>query len=349
MLKEFSGMPRCPSLPGRVPCRLAVLALFLVLPAAWADEGLPPVFEKPAPENIEELKAIQQQLKKVLARVMPAVVGVQVGGSSGSGVIVTADGYVLTAGHVSGKPDQAVVLILPDGKRIKGKSLGNNKGVDSGMFKITDPAPEGGWPHVDMGHSADLKKGQWCIAIGHPGGYKKGRSPVVRLGRVLDFNASSIRTDCTLVGGDSGGPLFDMEGRVIGIHSRIGGTLTFNIHVPVDTFRATWDRLAAGEAWSGRPDGGGRPAPIEPYLGLNFAPNGKDCRISEVIPNSPADKAGLKAQDLIKSIDGQAIGNADEFSAVLLKKKPGDEVTIVVSRDGEVKNFKVTLGKKIGG
>src|SRR3954454_13544557 len=102
-----------------------------------------------------------------------------------------------------------------------------------------------------MGKSSALKKGQWCIATGHPGGYRPGRTPVVRLGRILEANAEALRTDCTLVGGDSGGPLFDMAGRASAIHSRIGGFITATIHVPVDTYRDTWDRLVKAEVWSG--------------------------------------------------------------------------------------------------
>jgi hypothetical protein len=103
-----------------------------------------------------------------------------------------------------------------------------------------------------MGKASDLKKGQWVIAVGHPGGFRTNRTPVVRVGRVLYANPFLIRTDCTLVGGDSGGPLFDMTGKVIGIHSRIGPmALTENIHVPIDTYRETRERLARGESFGG--------------------------------------------------------------------------------------------------
>jgi len=118
------------------------------------------------------------------------------------------------------------------------------------MMKITT---EGKYPFCELGKVSDMKKGTWCIAIGHPGGYKEGRSPVVRVGRILENNSEYVRTDCTLVGGDSGGPLFDMHGRVIGINSRIGQTLTSNMHVPVDTFRDTWGRLAQGDRWDRAP------------------------------------------------------------------------------------------------
>lgn len=202
-----------------------------------------------APENVDDLAGIEKHVQRVLERVMPAVVGVRVGPGQGSGVIISADGYVLTAGHVSGKPDQNAVIILPNGKQVKAKTLGQNKGIDSGLCKITD---EGKYPFLDMGKSIDLKPGHWVLAIGHPGGFRPNRTPVVRVGRVLGANQFLIRTDCTLVGGDSGGPLFDMQGRVIGIHSRIGGKeITENIHVPIDTFHQTWAKLAKGESWGG--------------------------------------------------------------------------------------------------
>jgi serine protease Do len=312
-------------------------------PAPAAPVPLPAALEKPAPESLEELKAIQEQAKKVIARVMPAVVGVRVGAAQGSGVIVSEDGYVLTAGHVSGIPDRDIELILPDGKKLKGKSLGRNGGIDSGMLKITT---EGKWPFVPLGKSAELKRGQWCLTLGHPGGYKPGRTPVVRLGRVLTANDEIIRTDCTLVGGDSGGPLFDLQGRLIGIHSRIGSNITDNIHVPVDTYRETWDRLAKGESWGGRL--GERIPVAPPYLGVQLDREAKDVRVVEVVEGSPAEKAGLKAKDLIVKIDGQKIATLDDLSAVLAKKKPGDSVTVEVQRDARPMSLKITLGRRPG-
>src|SRR5205807_4246056 len=123
----------------------------------------------------------------------------------------------------------------------------------------------------------------WCVVTGHPGGFRPGRSPVVRVGRILELNLTSprayLRTDCTLVGGDSGGPLFDMHGRVIGIHSRIGGSITANLHVPVDTYRETWDRLVKGERWGGGIGRPVRPTQGEPFFGFRLDPDNKACTI----------------------------------------------------------------------
>src|SRR5262249_14041979 len=291
---------------------------------------------------IEDLKKIQGQVNKVLPKAIAATVGLRVGAAQGSGVIVSKDGYVLTAGHVSGKNDRDVTVILADGKRVKGKTLGANNGIDSGMIKITDP---GEWPFVDMGDSKSVKKGGWCLTIGHPGGVQPGRTPVVRLGRVIENSERVIRTDCSLVGGDSGGPLFDMEGKVIGIHSRIGPFMTTNYHVPVGTYVDTWDKLVKGEVWSDRP--GRRPIPTDAgYLGVEADPASDDCKIFKVRPESPAAKAGLKEKDLVTEIDGQKVTSFDDLATRIQKKKAGDSVTLLVKREDKVLTLKVVLGKR---
>jgi serine protease Do len=214
---------------------------------------LPAVLEKnAAPATVPELRAIETHLMQVLKRITPAVVCVRdvIGRSSGSGVIISPDGYVLTAAHVSAIPNRELAVLLPSGKVLKAKALGLNKGVDNGLVKITQPGP---FPYVDMGKSADLKQGHWVVAIGHPGGFRANRTPVVRLGRVLFANPFVIQSDCTTVGGDSGGPLFDMNGNVVGIHSRIGMFhITQNFHVPVDAYKESWDRLVLGDIWGGQ-------------------------------------------------------------------------------------------------
>src|ERR1051326_4067611 len=139
---------------------------------AWADEKQQPSTSREplvkAPANVKELKDLEHRVQEVYKKVTPMVVGIQIGGASGSGVIVSEDGYVLTAGHVSRQADTTCTVIMPDGKRLKAKSLGQNIGIDSGLIKITE---EGKWPHVEMGESKDLAKGQWVISLGHPHGY----------------------------------------------------------------------------------------------------------------------------------------------------------------------------------
>jgi len=241
-----------------------------------------------------------------------------------------------------------VEILLHDGRRLKGKTLGGNNGIDSGMVKITDKVP---FSWVEMGDSGKVKEGQWCIAVGHPGGFKSGRSPVVRVGRVQNITSNLIRTDCTLVGGDSGGPLFDMNGKVIGIHSRIGVGIADNVHVPVDTYRETWGKLAKGEVWGGRFElpfsRGGRPRPANrAWLGIAVEPEAKDCRVSEVSKDSPAEKAGVKVNDVIVKFGGKKVKVFEDLSEVIKDKKIGDKVDVEVKRGTETKALTVTLAKR---
>jgi serine protease Do len=307
---------------------------------------VPPAIAKPLPESIADLKTIQEQTRKVVDKVMPAVVGISIKGAFGSGVIVSRDGIVLTAGHVSGKPGTECDIILHDGKKLKGKSLGREPGIDSGMFQITTP---GKYDFCEMGKSDKLKQGQWCIAIGHPNGVEvhKGRPPVVRLGRILEVDQKKIRTDCTLVGGDSGGPLFDMQGKVIGIHSRIDFMISSNIHVPVNTYTNNWDKLVKGETIGGSPI-----VPTltgdRPYLGVVRDDDAKDCRLGLITEGSPAQRAGLKAGDTITKFDGKDVKSYDDLLGLLSAKKAGDEVDILVKRGSDTKTFKIRLETRDG-
>ncbi|WP_020473529.1 S1C family serine protease [Zavarzinella formosa] len=318
---------------------LALAASLLIGNATFADPvnktipDPPPIVYKISPETIEELKSFQTQTKAVIEKVIPCTVCLRVGSASGSGVIVSKDGLVLTAGHVSGAPGQTISIVLHDGRIVKGKTLGVNRAIDSGMAQITDPGP---WPYVEMGDFKDLKTNQWSIAIGHPGGFKQGRTPVVRVGKLSIVNDRVLQTDNALVGGDSGGPLFDMKGRVIGIHSRIGNFIVNNMHVPIGTFRDTWDQLVKGDT-IGESD---------VYLGVSADPDAKDCKLASVTPNAPAAKAGLLGGDVILKFSGKDVKTYEEMKKFLYLEKPGNEVTLLVKRGDENKEIKVKLGKR---
>lgn len=304
-----------------------------------------------APGSIEELRSLETTVKKVVQKCSPATVGIMVGAGAGSGVIVSEDGLVLTAAHVSGEPGKDCTVILPDGTRVKGKTLGTNDKLDSGMIKIVDkdksPTKDGKWPFLPTAKSGDLKRGQWVVSLGHPGGWRPGRPPVARLGQVQDSTSSLIRTNCTLVGGDSGGPLFDLDGNVIGIHSRIGFTLAHNIHVPLDAFKTEWTQLVAGETV-------GRAAKTNPtYFGASFVDDdGKDVqgakgpKITQVVEDSPAAAAGIRVNDELTSFDGSAVETADDFRRLLRRRRPGDEVEVVVHRDGRPRTLTVVLARR---
>jgi serine protease Do len=305
--------------------------------APAVSEELAKIFAGGVPKSVADLKAMETHVKLLSERVIPATVGVRVGPAQGSGVIINKDGFVLTAAHVCGAPGREVVFQFPDGKTAKGKTLGVNRGIDSGLMQITD---QGEWPFVEMGDYNTVKTGQWVLATGHPGGYQQERGAVVRLGRVLAKRNGSIGTDCTLVGGDSGGPLFDMSGKVIGIHSRIGGSLTSNIHVPIGTYHETWDRLAAAEDWGGGSTRGG------PYIGVIGDPDADVAKILEVQANSPAAQAGIQPNDVIIEFGGKEIKDFESLSAIVRTQKPGDKVKMKVKRGEGTVDLEMTVGKR---
>ena len=230
----------CPN--RRVPPRtvLASVLALVTIPclSAQADDST----------ELARLRSVEAKITQVAAKVIPSVVNVRVGTALGSGVIVDAQGHVLSAGHVIGRPNQPVVFTFSDGTTAEGITLGKHRLSDAGLLKITSG---GDRPFAEMGTSADLELGTWVLAVGHPLGYQEGRPPVVRVGRILRAEELVIHTDCPLVAGDSGGPLVDLEGRVVGVNSRIGDSTDMNFHVPVDIFKEHWGRLAGGEIWDG--------------------------------------------------------------------------------------------------
>ena len=321
------------------PTLCAIVALVAPNPATAADAW--DTKRTTQPESLEELVALQAKVKGVVDKTSPATVGIIIGMGAGSGVIVSDDGLVLTAAHVSGEAGRTCRIILPDGRTVRGKTLGTNEKLDSGMIRITDKGPDDGkWPFIPLGKSAGLKKGQWVVSLGHPGGWKRGRDPVARLGQVQDTTKSLIRTNCTLVGGDSGGPLFDLDGKVVGIHSRIGFTLSSNIHVPADAFTADWDELVQGDE-IGKPT-----KAAKAVLGVIFTTDGEAAKVTEVVSGGAAELGGMKDGDRIVEFDGDEVTTADEVREILLKKKPGDEVEVKVERGSKTVTLTVTLGKR---
>lgn len=293
------------------------------------------VYRGSPPRDLGDLKALQRQILEITEKVIPCTVGVLVGAAHGSGVIVSPNGYVLTAAHVAGRPDNAALFMMADGRVLRGKSLGMDVKSDIALMKITD---EGQWPYAEMGDSGKLRNGQWCLATGYPGGYGGGREPVLRMGRIISTWQSTIRTDCTLSRGDSGGPLFDLSGRVIGIHSRVGASVATNLHVSIREYREDWDRLVAGHVW-------GLTARKGPYIGVEHDVDSPQARIRRVQPGSPALAAGLRAGDVITEFGGKRVDTFRDLGDAVRSKRPGDMVTMTVRRDeGPVK-----LTIRIGG
>ena len=204
-------------------------------------------FDKPSPETEHDLLTIQSSALDIVEKALPATVALELNNTMGSGVVISEDGYILTAAHVVMEPGRDMKVRFPDGTTANAVSLGLHTPADGALAKITD---EGPWPFIPMVTKEQGPKiGDWCISMGHPGGYDENRGPPLRLGRIIDVQDTVIRTDCMIMGGDSGGPLIDMQGRVIGAHSRITESMTENYHVPALACLEGWDALLAGELY----------------------------------------------------------------------------------------------------
>jgi serine protease Do len=295
-------------------------------------ETLPAVFSKPAPEGVDDLRAIESHVRTLIENLRDCTVGVQIGPAQGSGVIVTGDGYVLTAAHVSGRPGRRAEIIMPDGRRVAATTLGRDDTLDAGVMKIDE---EGDWPHTDMAAADSVQAGDWCLATGHPGGFHEGRDPVFRLGRVIFASRRVLQSDCELVGGDSGGPLFDMHGRVIGINSRIGEDTELNFHVPVDAYSRNWARLADGESF--RSHSGA-------LLGVSGRPHDLGLEITQVYEDEPAGEAGVKVGDVLVTFGSRKVRDIEQLTEMVGRQVPGREVTLQLMREGESIELKVKLG-----
>ncbi len=276
-----------------------------------------------------DLPSLQQDVLATIDRVRPAVVNISGRGSGFSGVIVSAEGHVLSAGHAV-SPGARYRLTLPDGRQLRGIGKGSNPRADAALILINDPPAD--LPYVSMGDSASLVTNQPCFGLSYPGGPKASNEPVARFGRVVRSRSSRgmLQSSVLMEPGDSGGPLFDLNGCVIGIHSRIGRSMDRNYEVPVDLFRQYWNELNRERTFieSG--------VPI-PQLGVRFerpAPdqNERKLSVASVIDEGLASKAAIQPNDILLELYGRA-----------LQSVPDLQETLIAARDEGAESISATV------
>lgn len=291
----------------------------------------------------------QQQLDAALKKVTPALVSVQDGLGAGSGVVVSPDGIVLTASHVvetRGRRPLRLNVLFSDGKEYQADLLGMNRSADAAMLKIRD-TPENGreFPYVKLGVSSTLERGDWCFALGHPGGFKRDRPAPVRLGRVLSVGDLTVVSDCAIVLGDSGGPLFDMTGQVIGIHSMITEVIVENRHVAIDVFRRDGDRMENGESW-GRLEARDNDLAETSFMGVTLRWRSFTAEVANVVRDSPADRAGIRSGDVLLEVDDQKFADPLGLSTLLNHLTEFQDVSVLVDRIGREVTLNMTTGRR---
>lgn len=311
-------------------CLLIGLAIcFTLCPALTADAQ--------GSRQTKDLMALQGKVAALIENAVQATVGLRLSNGQGSGVLVSAEGLVLTAAHVFDRPGQTLQIILHDGRKVSGTTLGRHDAGDYGMVRINDKGP---FPFATTGSLKDQPDGALCLATGHPGGYQRGRPPVVRLGKLVSTRGPFIRTTCVIDQGDSGGPLFDMKGRVIGIHSRIRPSPEQNYHVSIEKYTESWEKLQQSRSW-------GRPASLGIRgADLEGASEGKGCEVERVYRRSAAEEGGLKRGDIILSVDGKKLKGVDALVEIIKAHEPGDKLHMLLLRDEKNISKVITLGTR---
>jgi serine protease Do len=322
-----------------------LIRLFLaILPCcAFAAEGRPYFNDKKAPEDRKDLEAIQSALTKALPNARAATVCLLMGEGSGSGVIISADGLILTAAHVSSGVKKKVTVVLEDGTKLKGETLGLVADTDAAMVKIIE---KGSWPFVEIDRSDSARLGDWVFALGHSGGFDKERGSVVRVGRLVRMANSTFQSDCILIGGDSGGPLFDLTGKLVGIHSRVGQQLQMNMHVPMSEFTKNWDGMMKSE-FIGEGPFAKLPEKGNGFLGLaTDAKPGGGLVVTKVGNKSPAQEAGVKEGDVLLKLNDTVLEKREQLQDLLKEMSAGDEIVLELERGGKKQTLTFNLGER---
>ncbi|MGB7593715.1 MAG: DegQ family serine endoprotease [Terriglobia bacterium] len=274
----------------------------------------------------------------------------------GSGVIVSADGYIVTNNHVVSKATQIEVL-LSDKRTFKGKVMGADPQSDIAVIKIDAQ----NLPVVPFGDSGQMKVGDTVMAFGNPFGqyFTVTRGSVSALGRSLsdpDKFEDFIQTDAAINPGNSGGALVNVRGQVIGINTAIvsgnsgpggeGSFIGIGFAIPSNTAKHVMeDLIKTGKVSRG-------------YLGVSITslredlakqfkvPDTSGALVNDVTPGGPADKAGIKNGDVIRKLDGKTVGDSGQLTAMVTNMNPGTEVTLDILRDGKPTTIHLTLGER---
>ncbi|HEU4669705.1 MAG TPA: DegQ family serine endoprotease [Dyella sp.] len=270
--------------------------------------------------------------------------------SLGSGFIISGDGYILTNNHVVDHAD-AVTVRLQDRRTLTAKVVGTDPQYDIALLKVDVP---GKLPTVHIGESQSLKPGQWVLAIGSPFGfdYTVTQGIVSAIGRNLGSGdqpyTSFIQTDVPINRGNSGGPLFNLQGQVVGINSQIysntGGYQGVAFSIPIDVAMNAVEQLKT-KGFVTRGQLGVMVQGIsDDMVKVYKLDRGAGAAVTQVSPDSGAEKAGIEPGDIILKYDGQEIDQPGDLPPLVGLTKPGTKVPLEILRDGKHKTLEVTVG-----
>ena len=282
--------------------------------------------------------------------------------ASGSGVIISADGYIVTNNHVVENADELDVT-LSNKKTYKAKVIGTDPSYDLAVIKID----VSGMPFLLYGNSDDVKIGQWVLALGYPlnlettvtAGIVSAKARSLGLNKATKTSTpveSFIQTDAAVNQGNSGGALINTNGVLVGINSAIasptGYYSGYSYAIPVNIVKKVVDDLIkygnVQRGYLGVATANTNDIPEEAKTKMSLSYSGDGLVITEVSPNSGASDAGLKKGDIIKSVNGVSVTLPSELQELVTRYKPSDKISVVVSRNGADKTVTAVLKNKAG-
>jgi len=342
--------------------------------AAWSALDDEPASSSPSRSSFsptqtsdDDAPVTDGSVQSVADKVLPSVVKIDVTGSSGSGsgsgVVISPDGKILTNDHVVDVASDggSISVSFSDGTRAKARILGTDSLTDLAVIQAEDVKD---LTAAEIGNSGDLKVGEPVVAVGSPfgldatvtSGIVSALNRPVGVGSDQSGNTTAypaIQTDAAINPGNSGGPLVDMQGRVVGINSSIqttgssspfggesqGGSIGLGFAIPIDAAMPIVEQIVDGEE------------PTHARLGITVSNvasgdtgSSEGAQVREVTRGSAAAEAGLESGDVIVKLDGHQITSADSLIATVRSYRPGDTVSVTFRRDGEERTADLELG-----
>lgn len=356
---------------------LAVVAVALVLRAMWKGKPTPPsgssapVLQQMVPPKLSGIpQGAPQSFSDIAAVMEPVVVNIfttqkvhsqslfpffqlpeREQHSLGSGFVISPDGYILTNHHVVAEADEIRVQFT-DKREYLARFVGSDAQTDIALIKIEDSKRE--FPTAVLGDSDELKVGDWVVAVGNPfglggtvtAGIVSAKGRFIRQSQYDNF----IQTDASINPGNSGGPLVNIKGEVVGINSAIfspsGGNVGIGFAIPINLAKKIIPQLKAQgkvtRAWLGV-----AVQPLTPELAESFGlPSARGAVIAQVYPGTPAEKAGLKEDDIVTEVDGKPIEDHSDLMRTVSLSPVGSTVSLTVIRKGNPIKINVTLAAR---
>jgi putative serine protease PepD len=303
---------------------------------------------EPVAQSTSPIAAVYQRVKDGVVEIQTST-GAQVdpfgnqspSGATGSGFVIDKEGHIVTNQHVVAGAE-SVTVRFSDGTETDAKVVGTDPSTDVAVLDVDRPSSE--LTPLSFAADGSLQVGNPVIAVGSPFGLEGTVTSGVisALGREIESPngftiENAVQTDAALNHGNSGGPVLDTSGRVVGVAAQIrsesGGSDGIGYAIPGDTA----ERAARALISEGRVD--------HAYLGVSLRADGA-AQVVQVVGGSPADRAGLTAGDQVTAVEGKAVKSGEELRAAIDARKPDDKITLTIKRDGKERTVQVTLGQR---